>query len=50
MTIGPNKKVLHDWIDENDKRIKEHLDDKNKPVIEWQNEISTAKRDRFKHL
>ena len=51
LTIGPKKKVHHDWFDENDERIKKHLEDKKKAFIEWQNDISsTSKRDRFKHL
>ena len=50
LTIGPKKKVHQDWFDENDEHIKELLDDKKKAFIEWQNDISTSKHDRFKHL
>ena len=51
LTIEPKKKVHQDWFDENDERIKELLDDKQKAFIEWQNDISTSsKHDRFKYL
>ena len=50
LTVGPKKKVHQNWFDENDKRIKELLDDKKKAFIKWQNDISTSKHDRFKNL
>ena len=49
LTMGPKKKVHQDWLDENDERIKEFLNDKKKAFIEWQNDY-TSKRDRIKHL
>ena len=51
LTIVPKKKVHQDWFDRNDELIKEHLDDKKKAFIEWQNDISsTSKHGRFEHL
>ena len=42
-TIGPKKKIDQDWFDENDKRIKELLNDKKKAFIEWQKDTSKGR-------
>ncbi|KAL8610932.1 hypothetical protein ACOMHN_042549 [Nucella lapillus] len=50
-TLGPKKRVHHDWFDEKDEAITLLLDEKQKAFTAWQNDISsTSKRNHFKHL
>ena len=49
--LGVKTRTHEDWFDENDKKIKEAIHDKNKSYIEWLNDPSSdSKYEKFKAL